>query len=117
MHTSPGSAMTASSLRCWGLISGSRKMLPKSERPALLRGDVAYGNESVLREAEAHEQPYPSKLRLTKRVKGLIQTLFRSADWTDAGQGWEGLEDTLTLAAGVGHDGGCCVVSSLASCC
>ena len=92
-------------------------MLPKSERLALLRGDVAYGNESVLREAEAHERPYPSKLRLTKRVKGLIQTLFRSADWTDAGQGWEGLEDTLTLAAGVGHDGGCCVVSSLASCC
>ena len=27
--------------------------LPVSERPALLRGDIAYGNESVLREAEA----------------------------------------------------------------
>ena len=72
--------------------------LPKAERPALLRGDVAYGNESVMREAEAREQPYLSKLRLTKRVKSLIQKLFRSEDWVDAGQGWEGLEDTLTLS-------------------
>ena len=72
--------------------------MPKAERPALLRGDVAYGSESVMREAEAREQPYLSKLRLTKRVKSLVQTLFRSDDWTDAGQGWEGLEDTLTLS-------------------
>ena len=31
--------------------------LPPSERPALLRGDIAYGNEPVLREAEARNQP------------------------------------------------------------
>ena len=51
-----------------------------------------------MREAEAREQPYLSKLRLTQRVKGLVQKLFRSADWADAGQGWEGLDDTLTLS-------------------
>jgi hypothetical protein len=72
--------------------------LPKAQRPALLRGDVAYGSESVLREAEAREQPYLTKLRLTKNVKGLIKKLFRGEGWEDAGQGWEGLEDTLTLA-------------------
>ena len=72
--------------------------LPPAERPALLRGDVAYGSESVMREAEAREQPYLSKLRLTKRVKGLVQKVFRSDDWADAGQGWEGLDDTLTLS-------------------
>ena len=71
--------------------------LSKAERPALLRGDIAYGNEAVLREAEAREQPYLTKLRLTKNVKGLIKRLFRASDWEDAGQGWEGLEDTLTL--------------------
>ena len=71
--------------------------LPKAERPALLRGDVAYGSESVLREAEARDQPYLTKLRLTKNVKGLIKKLFRREGWADAGQGWEGLEDTLTL--------------------
>ena len=45
--------------------------LPPSERPAIVRGDIAYGNESVLREAEARNQPYLTKLRLTKNVKRL----------------------------------------------
>ena len=52
--------------------------LPEAERPALLRGDVAYGSESVMREAETRDQPYLTKLRLTKNVKGLIKKLFRS---------------------------------------
>lgn len=72
--------------------------LPKAKRPTLLRGDIAYGNESVISEAEARNQPYLTKLRLTKKVKTLIQKLFGSHDWTEAGQGWEGLEDTLTLS-------------------
>jgi Transposase DDE domain group 1 len=72
--------------------------LPKEQRPALLRGDIAYGNESVMREAEARDQPYLTKLRLTKNVKMLIKKLFRANEWEDAGQGWEGLEDTLTLS-------------------
>ena len=72
--------------------------LPKAERPALLRGDVAYGNESVMKEAEARDQPYLTKLRLTRNVKTLIKKLFCTNDWIDAGQGWEGQEDTLTLS-------------------
>ena len=72
--------------------------LPKAARPALLRGDIAYGSESVMRECEARDQPYLTKLRLTKNVKGLIKKLFHQTGWADAGQGWEGLGDTLTLA-------------------
>jgi len=72
--------------------------LPKEQRPALLRGDVAYGSEAVLREAELRDQAYLSKLRMTKNVKGLIKKLFRKDGWEDAGQGWKGLEDTLTLS-------------------
>ncbi len=72
--------------------------LPKEERPALLRGDIAYGSESVLREAEARNQPYLTKLRLTKNVKALIKTLFRSNEWEEAGQGWEGVTDRLMLS-------------------
>ena len=72
--------------------------LPEAERPALLRGDVAYGSDAVLREAEARDQPYLTKLRLTKNVKRLIKTLFRSDHWEPAGQGWEGLNDRLTLS-------------------
>ena len=84
MHSMPG---------IWAWLDS----LPEAERPALLRGDVAYGNDAVLREAEARDQPYLTKLRLTKNVKDLIQKLFRSDDWEAAGQGWEGLDDTLRL--------------------
>lgn len=72
--------------------------LPQAARPAVLRGDVAVGNESVLREAEDRDQPYLTKLRLTSKVKALIKTLFRSNAWEEAGQGWEGAEDTLRLS-------------------
>lgn len=54
--------------------------------------------DAVLREAEARDQPYLTKLRLTKNVKRLIKTLFRSDNWEPAGQGWEGLNDRLTLS-------------------
>jgi hypothetical protein len=72
--------------------------LPKAQRPTVLRGDIASGSESVLREAEARDQPYLTKLRLTKHVKALLKTLFRSTHWEEAGQGWEGVEDTLRLS-------------------
>ena len=72
--------------------------LPKSERPSLLRGDIAYGNEAVLAEAEARSLAYLTKLRLTANVRRLIKKLFRANGWEEAGQGWEGLEDTLTLS-------------------
>lgn len=72
--------------------------LPKDSRPALLRGDVAYGSETVLREAELRDQAYLSKLRMTKNVKALIKKLFGHDRWEEAGQGWEGLESTLTLS-------------------
>ena len=85
MHSMPG---------IWAWLDA----LPNAERPALLRGDVAYGSESVLREAEARDQPYLTKLRLTKHVKALIKTLFRSNAWEEAGQGWEGVTDRLMLS-------------------
>src|SRR5574337_1484407 len=72
--------------------------VPKAARPTVLRGDVAFGNESVLREAEARNQPYLTKLRLTSKVKALIKTLFRSTAWEEAGHGWEGVEDRLRLS-------------------
>jgi hypothetical protein len=85
MHSMPG---------IWAWLDA----LPKEARPALLRGDVAYGSESVMREAEARDQPYLTKRRLTKHVKHLIKTWFRSNEWEEAGQGWDGVEDTLMLS-------------------
>ncbi|MDF0675625.1 MAG: transposase [Nitrospira sp.] len=80
--------------RLWAWLDA----LPKEARPAMLHGDVAFGNASVLRAAEARDQPSLTKLRVTKHVKAFIKTLFRSTAWEEAGQGWEGVEDTLRLS-------------------
>ena len=62
--------------------------MPKAQRPPVLRGDIVSGDESVLREAETHDQPYLTKLRLMKHGTALIKTVFRSNEWEEAGHGW-----------------------------
>ena len=42
--------------------------LPAEQRPALVRGDSAFGNEGVMAEMEALEQRYLFKLRQTAGV-------------------------------------------------
>ena len=72
--------------------------MPKAQCPTVLRGDIASGSESVLREAEARDQPYLTKLRLTKHGTALIKTVFRSNEWEEAGHGWDGGTDRLMLS-------------------
>jgi hypothetical protein len=66
-------------------------------RPALIRGDIFLGNEGFLAAAESRSARYLTKLRLTANVKRLIERLFFSAAWVDAGHGYEGAESELTL--------------------
>jgi len=63
----------------------------------MVRGDCGFGSEGIMRELEARAQPYLFKLRLSKNVKRHIERLFRVSGWTDAGQGWEGIDSTLAL--------------------
>jgi Transposase DDE domain group 1 len=77
----------------WAWLDG----LSKAERPTLMRGDIAFGTEPVMCQAEARDQHYLTKLRLTKNVKALIKKRFGDAGWIDAGQGWEGVDDELKL--------------------
>ncbi|MDD2774989.1 MAG: transposase [Gallionella sp.] len=72
--------------------------LPATRKPALVRGDCAFGNNPLMRELEARDQPYLFKLKLTTNVKRHIGRLFRENDWTNAGQGWEGRDSRLALA-------------------
>lgn len=72
--------------------------IPQSHWPVFIRGDSAYGTEPMLVKFEAIGLPYLSKLRLTAGVKRLIDRLFIRSEWVDAGHGWEGTEDTLTLS-------------------
>jgi hypothetical protein len=76
----------------WTLIDG----LPRDLWPRLLRGDKGFGNEGVMREAEARGLPYLLKLRLTKNVKRMISKLSQR-DWVDAGQGFEAKESEVRL--------------------
>jgi hypothetical protein len=77
----------------WSLLD----RLPRSRWPEFLRGDCAWGNERAMCEAERREVPYLFKLKQTPNGKRLINGAFRRTDWSDAGQGWEGVEDVLRL--------------------
>jgi len=83
-HAAPG---------LWALLD----RIPRDCWPSLLRGDSGFGTEAVMREAEQRGLPYLFKLRLTSNVKKLIKKTFSKDDWTNAGQGWQGREDTLRL--------------------
>ena len=67
----PGNQHTSKhcSPRLWELLDG----LAVDVRPWLIRGDVGFGNEPVMHEAEQRHQPYLFKLRLTKGVKRAIE--------------------------------------------
>ena len=84
-HTQPGLLQTLDDL-----------LLEK--KPKLVRGDSAFGNDPLMTALEARHQPYLFKLKLSKNVKRHISSLFRQSGWTDAGQGWEGMDGELALA-------------------
>ncbi len=71
--------------------------LSPERRPALIRGDIFLGNEGFLSSAESRCAHYLTKLRLTGRVKRLIERLFYSAEWIDAGHGYMGTESEIQL--------------------
>ena len=83
-HTRPG---------LWAFL----RRLPRTARPAFLRGACAYGTDHLMREAEAEGLPYLFKLKQSKRVKGFIEKLFAEPIWAPAGQGWQGADTTLQL--------------------
>jgi hypothetical protein len=71
--------------------------LPARRKPALVRGDCAFGNDPMMSALEERQQPYLFKLKLSKNVKRHIERLFRASGWLDAGQGWEGKDGELKL--------------------
>jgi Transposase DDE domain group 1 len=91
----PGNQHTSKhcSPRLWELLDG----LAVDVRPWLIRGDVGFGNEPVMREAEQRHQPYLFKLRLTKGVKRAIERAMGEQDWHNAGAGWQGKDGRLRL--------------------
>lgn len=74
------------------------KALPVEQRPQLVRGDIAFGNDPVMRELEAIEQRYLFKLKQSAGVKRLIDRLIARGDWQGIGQGEQAVDTTLRLA-------------------
>ena len=72
--------------------------LPADQRPRLVRGDNAYGNEPVMVELEAIGQEYLFKLRQSTGVKRLIEKQWSRGDWRQVGQGFDAVEATLKLS-------------------
>jgi hypothetical protein len=77
----------------WQLL----ERIPEGNGPAFIRGDMAFGVEGVLSGAEAKRIHYLTKLRLTKNVKRLIEKLFETDDWVNAGGGYSATESSLKL--------------------
>jgi hypothetical protein len=94
-EVAPGNQHTSkhSSPRLWELLDA----LAEDQRPSLIRGDVGFGNEPVMREAERRGQRYLFKLRLTTGVKRAVERAMGEQDWHDAGARWQGKDGRLRL--------------------
>ena len=77
--------------------------LPLGARPAFIRGDISYGTEGTMKEAENRDITYLFKLRQTRNVKRLIKGLSRDGRWIDAGHGFQGAESSLRLSGWSRH--------------
>ena len=79
--------------RLWALVD----TLPPDRRPALLRGDVGYGNDATMCEAEARGIPYLFKIKRSRNIQKLFKILSGGKGWKDCGSGWEALEQRVKL--------------------
>jgi len=70
---------------------------PREHWPILLRGDVAWGNEKTMVEAEKRDPTYLYKLRQSDGVKDLMRRTVSRKERAPAGGGWQGVEDELQL--------------------
>ena len=79
--------------RLWTLIDS----LPAHLRPALVRGDVGYGSDAIMCDAESRGITYLFKIKRSTHVKRLFKSVADSAEWQDCGFGWQAMEIALRL--------------------
>src|SRR5438270_780403 len=63
----------------------------------VLPGDISWGTERMMQQAEERELPYVFKLKKTSKVNRHIEKLWGRRDWVAAGAGWQGLSSELQL--------------------
>lgn len=80
--------------RLWEIIDN----LSDEKKPRLLRGDVGYGGDENMCEAERRDLKYLFKLRRTKTVFGLFRRHENDHGWSSAEDGWKAMESTIQLS-------------------
>ena len=71
--------------------------LSHEQKPAFIRGDIAWGSDTVMRELEHIKQPYLFKLKKSQNVIKLIYKHHGKGEWQTVHAGWEAKEDHLKL--------------------
>ena len=71
--------------------------LPKSCWPRLLRGDVGYGNEEIMADAEERAMRYLFKVKRSRNVCALFRRMEFSGPWKDCGSGWQCVDTFIRL--------------------
>lgn len=72
--------------------------LPRRCWPKLIRGDIGYGNDGIMTECEHENVLYLFRLRMTAKVKELIQEWRREQkEWTRHADGYEIREGQIQL--------------------
>ena len=94
VHPGSETAGKHSSKRLWSMLD----RLPPQCKPSLIRGDIGFGNNKLMKDCEGRLLKYLFKLKRTKKVKDLIEMLEKPGyEWKDAGQGWFGYDTELQL--------------------
>ena len=73
--------------------------IPRHLHPQFIRGDISYGSEATMRQAEKRQLNYLFKIKRSPKIKSLIKTLMTSenVEWENAGQGWQGYSTSIQL--------------------
>jgi Transposase DDE domain group 1 len=77
----------------WAWLDARRR----EQWPHLLRGDISWGTERMMQQAERRGLPYLFKLKKTSKVNRHLEKLWGGQDWVKAGTGWEGVSSELQL--------------------
>jgi hypothetical protein len=93
LHAGNESASKYTAPGLWGLLNN----LPPSHWPSFIRGDIGFGTDAIMSEAERIGVPYLFKIKQTKNVKQLIDHCMLQQDWESVGHKWEGIESKLQL--------------------
>lgn len=81
--------------KTWGWVDS----LPPDCKPALIRGDIGFGNEGYLCACEARDLSHLFKIKMSKKVQTLIRKLAtqQGEHWHPTPGGWEAIDTRLKL--------------------